>query len=125
MRPEEVGSEMARQGLTPSAITFLLKEVHSRGSLLRRLGLPDDLIDCFRLCNQQGFFFLQFGADSELVVANKGLKQGCPFASPFYALLASFQIELLHRIAPWLTPDVRAVAASSLFQPWEGPWSPC
>eukprot|EP00975_Prorocentrum_lima_P047428 9915122-Prorocentrum_lima.AAC.1 len=77
MSPEKVGSEMALHILSPVAISFLLDEVQLRGSLLRRLGLPGDLISCFRLFNEQ--------------------------------------IELLHRIAPWLTPDVLADPTSSLF----------
>eukprot|EP00975_Prorocentrum_lima_P002068 448973-Prorocentrum_lima.AAC.1 len=52
--------------------------------------------------------YLQFGSPTELIVANRGLKQGCPSASPFYAILASFQVQLLHRLAPWLAPSATA-----------------
>eukprot|EP00975_Prorocentrum_lima_P039827 8367619-Prorocentrum_lima.AAC.1 len=51
--PEEAGLELGRLGLSPVTISFLLDEVSLHGSLLGRLGLPEDLISLFRQFNEQ------------------------------------------------------------------------
>eukprot|EP00975_Prorocentrum_lima_P062285 12884856-Prorocentrum_lima.AAC.1 len=67
-----------------------MQEVAAEGCLLHRAGVPDDLVHLLRQWNEKVYF--QFGSSADWILAEEGLKQGCPSASPCYTILNAFQI---------------------------------